>query len=132
MDYNSNTNTELLNDDIIELENSEEKKEEMENILILEEMGFNKVLITKVYTFLKPTSLEQAINYMTTENGIYQHNFFQNIKISNKQCYICGHPENEHINFNGFTNDNELEEEIKGKTSIGNKLCSICFETYAI
>ena len=131
MDYNSNTNTELLNDDIIKFENSEEKKEEMENILILEEMGFNKVLITKVYTFLKPTSLEQAINYMTTENGIYQHNFFQNIKISNKQCYICGHPENEHINFNGFTNDNELEEEIKGKTSIGNKLCSICFETYA-
>ena len=94
-------------------------------------MGFNEVLIKKVYIFLKPTSLEEAINYMSEENGIYQHNFFQNIKISNKQCYICGHPENEHINYNELTKDDELEEEIKGKSSIGNKLCSICFETYA-
>ena len=138
MDNNSNSNIELLDDDIIEIQNSEDEKEneeeneeEIENISILKEMGFNEVLIKKVYIFLKPNSLEQAINYMSEENGIYQHNFFQNIKISNKQCYICGHPENEHINYNELTKDDELEEEIKGKSSIGNKLCSICFETYA-
>jgi hypothetical protein len=128
---NSDLSLSFVERDSTELTRYSNVKSHLEEINLLEEMGFPGIFIRKVYAFLKPQSLEQAINYMTTENGIYQHNFFQNIKISNKQCYICGHPENEHINFNGFTKDDELEEEIKGKTSIGNKLCSICFETYA-
>ena len=44
---------------------------------ILEEMGYNSTMIKKVYAFLKPNSIEQAINYMTEENGIYHHNFFK-------------------------------------------------------
>ena len=67
MDNNSNSNIELLDDEIIEIQNSEDEKEneeendeEIENISILKEMSFNEVLIKKVYIFLKPTSLEQA------------------------------------------------------------------------
>ena len=39
------------------------------------EMGFDTKLIKKVYVFLKPNSVEQAINYMTQDNGLYQHKF---------------------------------------------------------
>jgi hypothetical protein len=52
-------------------------------------MGYDSNMIKKVYAFLKPINLEQAINYMTEDNGIYFHNFFKDYKHKKKTCYIC-------------------------------------------
>lgn len=70
------------------------------NIKILENMGFNKVFIRKVYAFLSPPTLMDAIQYMTINNGKYGHNYLETDEKKNKYCYICGYPQSFHINSN--------------------------------
>ena len=67
---------------------------------LLIEMGFNSVLVTKVNLFLKPQSLEQAIQFMTLENDVYQHNYYERSKSKSKNCFICGYPAEKHQNYN--------------------------------
>ena len=53
---------------------------------ILQEMGFNKLMIKKVYAYINPKSLEEAIQFMNkNNNNIYQHEFFK--KKNNKSIY---------------------------------------------
>ena len=73
----------------------------MENITnqkSLEKLGFESSLINKIYAFLRPNSIEQAIEFMSMEDGIYQHNFYGNDKDKDNNCYICGEPPFCHIN----------------------------------
>ena len=75
----------------------------MENntdIKILENMGFNKVFIRKVYAFLSPPTIMDAIQYMTMNNGKYAHNYIEKDEKKAKYCYICGYPQSFHINSN--------------------------------
>lgn len=58
------------------IQNNTETKYD-EDVAVLTEMGFNSSLISKVYIFLRPTSINQAIQFMTQENGKYQHNFYR-------------------------------------------------------
>ena len=102
--------------------------------IILNDMGFPSNLIKKVYAFLKPNSLEQAIQFMSTENGIYQHDFYMNYtnpKYKNK-CYICGDITKNHINYdnnidNMSTDINENEFKNENLDDIKNE-CFICGE----
>ena len=72
-------------------------KDDIANLIL---MGFDKKFIKKIYAFLHPDSLEQAIIYMTEENGFYLHNFYQNTKHKNlNTCYICGEPRNKHMDY---------------------------------
>ena len=62
-----------MNDSLLELSDSGDFSRDsllMEssynsNFQILEDMGYNSNMIKKIYAFLKPVTLEQAINYMT-------------------------------------------------------------------
>ena len=81
-------------------------KDDIANLIL---MGFDKKIIKKIYAFLHPDSLEQAIIYMTEENGFYLHNFYQNTKHKNlNTCYICGEPRNKHMD---YLPENFIEEE---------------------
>ena len=81
-----------MNDSLLELSNSENfsrnsllaDSEYNNDFQILEEMGYDSNMIKKVYAFLKPINLEEAINYMTEDNGIYFHNFFKDYKHKKK------------------------------------------------
>ncbi len=112
---------------------------------ILEEMGYEKNMIKKVYAFLKPQNIEQALNYMTEVNGIYYHNFFKNYKHNKKTCYICGKlPQNhsdylpleyrednqDEINVDINENDN-FNSEIPLKNDDG-FICPICSDSFDI
>ena len=73
----------LLNENEIEINNSIFSRDSLlketnynNDFEILEDMGYDSIMIKKVYAFLKPNSLEQAIDFMTQENEIYHHNFF--------------------------------------------------------
>ena len=105
-----------------------------QDFYILEEMGYNKIMIKKVYAFLKPNSLEQAINYMTEENGIYFHNFYKDYKHKKKGCYICGKPKENHSDYT--LDENEEEDIIDEKNDetllkTGNDfICNICGEHF--
>ena len=112
---------------------------------ILEEIGYEKNMIKKVYAFLKPQSIEQAINYMTEEDGIYFHNFFKDYKHNKKTCYICGKLPQYHsdylpseyieenqdeINLNENEN-NDLNIEVPLKNDDG-FICPICGDSFDI
>ena len=117
---------------------------------ILEEMGYNSNMIKKVYAFLKPQDISQAINYMTKENGIYFHNFFKDYKHKNrKTCYICGKLKQYHSDFlppefvgnlndnddiddnDIYNNENDKNENIKiDEINDNDFICRICNDSY--
>ena len=61
------------------------------DIDLLIEMGYDIKMINKVYVLLHPEHIERAIDYMTEEDGVYQHNFFEshNPKKDKDLCFIC-------------------------------------------
>ena len=74
IERNANYPKELLNHD--------------EDVAVLIDMGFEEAMIRKVYIFLKPRNLDQAIEYMTEENGIYQHRFYESSHSNYTKCFI--------------------------------------------
>ena len=67
------------------------------DIIFLIRSGYNKRMIIKLYLLAKPSNLNEAVHYLTKENGIYQHIFYES---PNKEdtCQICGEKPNMHIN----------------------------------
>ena len=56
----------------------------------LKEIGFDEAMIKKVYIFLKPRNIDEAIELMTSIDGIYQHDFYEGRATSNINLYyIC-------------------------------------------
>ena len=107
---------------------TEEGKKIKSDIEMLKEMGFDKKMINKVYILLHPRDLEQAINYMSLDNGIYQHKFFGNNSINKDKdlCFICKSSKEFHFDcialkriFQNNNNDNNIfnNKEIKEDAS---------------
>ena len=46
------------------------------NILFLIKLGHNKKTIIKIFILANPSNISEAINFLTKENEIYQHIFF--------------------------------------------------------
>jgi hypothetical protein len=81
------------NNSFYEKLNIETKKD----IIFLIKSGYDKKMIIKLYIFLKPSNINEAIHYLSKENGIYQHIFYSSIK--NKDfCEICREARNIHLN----------------------------------
>jgi len=71
---------------------------ELNQIVIqLQEFGYDKIYSRRVFYYLHPEDLEEALNYMAIENGIIQHRFVPDRNNSNKLCYICGEAEEIHL-----------------------------------
>ena len=95
-----------LNDEIEMNINNEDRKsiftstkEEINPIVVqLQNLGYNKVYSRRVFYYLHPEDLEEALNYMAIENGIIQHRYIQGRYISNNICYICGEERKKHLN----------------------------------
>ena len=68
-----------------------------EDIEQLEDMGFNKDTVRKLYLFYNPRTIDRAIEYLSTVEGKIQHNFYKSSYSKRGQCYICGMPKSEHI-----------------------------------
>ena len=71
------------------------------NIIDLEElvlMGYDEKMVKKVYIFLKPIDINEAIDFLSEENGIYQHDFLERHG-KDDICFICGKSAKEHINY---------------------------------
>ena len=74
------------------------------DIIFLIKSGYNKKTIIKLYILLKPSNFNEAVHYLTKENGIYQHIFF-NSPNKDDICDICGEKKNMHINEIDITNN---------------------------
>jgi hypothetical protein len=138
---NSDLSLSFVERDSTELTRYSNVKSHLEEINLLEEMGFPGIFIRKVYAFLKPQSLEQAINYMTKENGVYNHNFRPGKRTSKNLCFLCGEDERYHFDYIP-QNDEELNynedydyllnsQITKNEEKISeDKECLICTEKY--
>ena len=67
-------------------------------VVQLQNFGYNKIYSRRVFYYLHPEDLEEALNYMAIENGIIQHRFIQDRNNSNNLCYICGEQQKIHLN----------------------------------
>ena len=106
---------------------------------ILIDMGFDEKIIKKVYIFLHPRNIEQAILYMTEEKGIYQHDFYNATNSKTQNCFICGKPRKLHINndnndndddlftFQAIATNNQLHDVTPGEPNNNETTCIICY-----
>ena len=65
---------------------------------VLLSMGYDAKMVKKVFVFLKPNDINETIDYLSEQNGIYQHDFLKKHNQENA-CFICGAPPNKHINY---------------------------------
>ena len=61
-------------------------------------MGYDEKMIRKVYIFLKPNDINEALDYLSKQDGIYHHDFMERHGQKNK-CFICGAAPANHINY---------------------------------
>ena len=66
-------------------------------VIQLIELGYDKIYSRRVFYYLHPEDIEEALNYMDIENGIIQHRFIKDRNNSNNICYICGEEEKKHL-----------------------------------
>ena len=117
-----------------------------EEIELLNNMGFDRLMVNKIYLLLTPKNIENAIDYMTEINGLYQHKFISNT-IPEYLCYICQKPRQKHLDYipndlvitvenNNYINNEENETDIKYDVNTeqdilsndSTDLCGVCYE----
>ena len=70
-------------------------KEDMDKILAL---GYDEKMIRKVYLFFKPGDINEALDYLSQKDGVYNHDFIERHG-SKQKCFICDQPPENHINY---------------------------------
>ena len=75
-------------------------------------MGYDMKMMRKVYMFLKPGDINEALDYMSNEGGKYHHEFMESHGQANK-CFICGAPPENHINYQPKTKKTSIIESIR-------------------
>ena len=84
-------------------------KTDMDTILA---MGYDEKMIRKVYIFLKPGDINEALDYLSQQDGIYHHDFMERHGQKNK-CFICGEPPANHINYEPEKKQNNIISSIR-------------------
>ena len=90
-------------------------KKDMDTLLI---MGYEAKMVRKVYIFLKPNDINEAIEYLSQEKGIYHHDFMERYGQNNK-CFICGQSAANHINYK--PKKNSIIDSIKNSVGYSSK-----------
>ena len=95
---NSNISNDSFNENSISILdtylNINNDKEDIDNLI---NMGYDLKTIKKLYVFLKPNNINEALNYLDENNGLIQHFYLPYYKNKKPNCVICGEPENKHI-----------------------------------
>ena len=91
-------------------------------VIQLQEFGYDITYSRRVFYYLHPDDLEEALNYMAIENGIIQHRYLQDRRNNtNKLCYICGESKEIHLNeLNNSMNINNEDKSEKNEEENGN------------
>ena len=100
-----NRNLELSGHISLDIKNDEKKDESEtpkgfnENYLLsekksLEDMGFPRALIDKIYAVIRPANIEEALDYLSrNEKDKFTHSYMPN---ASNVCSICGYKSSEH------------------------------------
>ena len=97
---NNNNNNSLQSINIYSVNNSIDN---INNPIInqLIEFGFNSLYSKRIFLYYHPQNVEDALDYLSFENGIIQHHFVQDRNAPESNiCYLCGEERNVHLNSN--------------------------------
>ena len=125
---NESNNQNINNDDNINININNEPKAKLHLSVIAEvnpmfmqliKFGYDKIYSRRIIYYLHPEDIEEALNYMSEENGIIQHRFVQNRRdLSCKFCYICGDDKKHHLKeLNANRNNNNNENKINNNSN---------------
>ena len=80
-------------------------------VIQLQEFGFNKIYSRRVFYYLHPDDIDEALNYMAKEKGIIQHRFVKDKRNKgNKMCYICDESEEIHMKELNYSLNSSIKE----------------------
>ena len=62
----------------------------MDNPLVVQliDFGVESLYAQRIYQFLHPNDIDEALDYLSRINGIIQHNFVQDRNINNRNCNL--------------------------------------------
>ena len=86
------------------------------------EFGFNPLYSKRIFIYYHPQNVEDALDYLSFEDGIIQHHFVQDRSDpENNICYLCGEEANVHlksaqINNNSFNIINSFNNNINNNS----------------
>ena len=107
----------------------------MDNPLVVQliDFGVESLYAQRIYQFLHPNDIDEALDYLSRINGIIQHNFVQDRNINNRNCSLCGEDQKIHIDFRkNYSIKRSLFsiEEENLKKSEKSIACDICGEDF--
>ena len=111
----------LIENEIEDLLETNEERNIRADIELLNEMGFDRKMINKVYILLRPENIERAIDYMTEIDGIFQHNFMVSRNSKEESlCFICKKAKQYHLDYmqNNILNEEDDNDNINNEQDI--------------
>jgi len=105
----------------------------MDNPLVIQliELGTESKYAQRIYQFLHPNDIDEALDYLSSINGIIQHDFIHDRNINNKNCYLCGEEPGKHLGWKEKSRRSTfLDDEKNLKKSEKTILCDICQEDF--
>ena len=102
------------------------------------EFGYESKYAKRIFVYFHPNDLNEALDYLSTNNGIVNHKFVQDRNKTSIKCYLCGEKKEIHL---GYIPDNKSENIITVYTRKNNsdslsdsineeKICSACEEPF--
>ena len=111
---------------MIEVRTERDRNSDINNnpiITQLIEFGVNPTYSKRIFQIYHPTNIDDALDYLSYENGKIQHNFVRDRNnLENDLCYLCGEARNIHINNNLSNNISKSYNEESLSSSIPNKI----------
>ena len=69
------------------------------------ELGYDSIYSRRIIHYFHPQNIEDALEFLSMQNGIIQHHFIQDRNINNiRTCYACGELKENHLYYNNNIN----------------------------
>ena len=95
-------------------------------LIQLIEFGYNSIYSRRIIQYFHPLNIEDALEYLSIQNGIIQHHFIQDRDINNINiCYACGELKENHLDYINNNNVNSYFIKKSTVSSINNDLNNV-------
>ena len=113
MEKSINNNDNNSKNNSLNVSNYSEMNNEI--VLKLKEFGYDPIFSKRIVVYFQPQDIEEALDYLSFENGLINHNYVKDRDENSNLCYLCGEKKEIHIGFN--PNKNSLNNENSYKKS---------------
>ena len=64
------------------------------------EFGYNPIYSKRIIQYFHPRDVEEALDYLSINQGVINHRFIKDRNINNITCYVCGEKKEIHLDYN--------------------------------